>query len=131
VDGSNRRKPDLVAPGASVRSSYPPNGYISLSGTSMSAPHVAGAVALLWSAFPEVRGNVDFTEYALEQSALPLTTAQGCGGDGASEVPNNVYGYGQIDVSAAYAYLLTNPAPTPTPTPAPETVHSYLPLVKR
>ena len=70
----------------------------------MASPHVAGAVALLWSAFPSLRGNVDHTEFILEQTALHLTTTQGCGGDTSSQVPNNVYGYGRIDVLAAYNY---------------------------
>jgi subtilisin family serine protease len=101
IDGSLRRKPDLVAPGVAVRSSSR-NGYATLNGTSMAAPHVGGAVALLWSAFPNLRGHVDATEKLLEDSAVPLTTTQGCGGDSASAVPNNVYGYGRLDVYAAY-----------------------------
>jgi subtilisin family serine protease len=116
VDGSNRRKPDLVAPGSSIRSSYPTNTYATLSGTSMASPHVAGAVALLWSAFPNLRGNVDHTEFILEQSAVQLTTTQGCGGDTSSQVPNNVYGYGRIDVLAAYNYAAAEQNPTATPT---------------
>jgi len=102
VDGSNRRKPDLVAPGVSVRSSYPTNSYATLSGTSMASPHVAGAVVLLWSAFPALRGNVDATETLLMQTAVRLTTSQTCGGDVALQYPNNVYGFGRIDVLAAY-----------------------------
>jgi serine protease AprX len=101
ADGSGRSKPDLVAPGVNVRSSVH-DGYAALSGTSMASPHVGGAVALLWSAFPDLRGNVDRTEQLLEQSAAPLTTTVGCGGDSATQVPNNVYGYGRIDVFAAY-----------------------------
>ena len=116
ADGSNRKKPDLVAPGSSVRSSYPTNTYATLSGTSMASPHVAGAVALLWSAFPSLRGNVDHTEFILEQTAVHLTTTQGCGGDTASQVPNNVYGYGRIDVLAAYNYAAAEQNPTATPT---------------
>ena len=80
ADGSGRMKPDLVAPGVSVRSSEA-GGYGVLSGTSMASPHVGGAVALLWSAFPNLRGNVDATERLLEETARPLTSAQGCGGD--------------------------------------------------
>ena len=116
ADGSGRAKPDLVAPGSSVRSSYPNNTYATLSGTSMASPHVAGAVALLWSAFPNLRGNVDHTEFILEQTALHLTTTQGCGGDTSSQVPNNVYGYGRIDVLAAYNYAAAELIATPTPT---------------
>jgi hypothetical protein len=116
ADGSNRKKPDLVAPGSSVRSSYPSNSYATLSGTSMASPHVAGAVALLWSAFPNLRGNVDHTEFILEQTAVHLTTTQGCGGDTSSQVPNNVYGYGRIDVLAAYNYAASEVTPTATPT---------------
>jgi len=116
ADGSNRRKPDLVAPGSSVRSSYPTNSHATLSGTSMATPHVAGAVALLWSAFPGLRGNVDHTEFILEQTAVHLTTTQGCGGDTSSQVPNNVYGYGRIDVLAAYNYAAAEQNPTATPT---------------
>ena len=43
VDGSNRLKPDITAPGTSTRSSYntSDNAYASLSGTSMATPHIA------------------------------------------------------------------------------------------
>lgn len=116
-DGSGRAKPDLVAPGSSVRSAYPTNTYATLNGTSMASPHVAGAVALLWSAFPNLRGDVDHTEFILKETATHLTTTQGCSGDTSSQVPNNVYGYGQINVLAAYNYAAGELPPTPTSTP--------------
>ena len=104
VDGSGRRKPDVSAPGVSIRSSVPGNGYeSSWSGTSMAAPHVAGVVALLISAHPELRGDVDAIERILEQTAVPRTNTQTCGGISGATVPNNAFGWGRVDARAALA----------------------------
>ncbi|MEM7531339.1 MAG: S8 family serine peptidase [Chloroflexota bacterium] len=73
VDGSNRVKPDILAPGADVLSAYPNSTYESNSGTSMAGPHVAGVVALLWSANPALLGDIDATERILQLSTTPFT----------------------------------------------------------
>jgi subtilisin family serine protease len=102
VDGSGRRKPDVSAPGVSVRSSLRGSTYATMSGTSMAGPHVAGAAALLLSAYPWLAGEVDTIENLLEQTATPRTTSQACGGDTPASVPNHGYGWGRIDALAAY-----------------------------
>jgi len=107
VDGSNRRKPDLSAPGVNVRSSLPNGRYGMMSGTSMAAPHVAGAVALLWQAAPTLRGNVKATERLLFKTAYRgvQTGNQVCGGTSKHDIPNNLSGFGRLDVWKAYRNL--------------------------
>ena len=91
-------KPDISAPGDGVRSSYPPNTYAVLSGTSMATPHIAGAIALLYSAKPALIGDVDGTESALNTTARHINSSE-CSSDGT--YPNNLYGYGIVDAAAA------------------------------
>ncbi len=105
VDGSNRLKPDISAPGVSIRSSFPGTGYGPLSGTSMAGPHVAGLVALLLSVEPSLKGQVDGIETLVQDTAVPFTTTQSCGGDGPTDVPNHVFGYGRIDALTAFAAI--------------------------
>ncbi len=102
IDGSDRRKPDISAPGVDIRSSTVDGGYQGgWDGTSMAGPHVAGLVALVLSARPELAGDVDAVRELIERTAVHLTTAEGCGGDRIDAVPNNTYGWGRIDASAA------------------------------
>ena len=101
VDGSNRLKPDVSAPGSNVISAYTGSSYRSLSGTSMAGPHVAGLAALLISANPDLSGNVDELESLIRSNTVPLTSTDSCGGM-AGQTPNDVYGYGRIDAWAAF-----------------------------
>jgi serine protease AprX len=100
-DGSNGLKPDITAPGTNTRSSVATTltSYSSFSGTSMAAPHVAGAVALLWSAQPALRNKIDETEIFLENAAAHLSSAS-CGSTGGI-FPNKVFGYGRLDIKSA------------------------------
>jgi hypothetical protein len=72
VDASNRVKPDIAAPGTSVRSATNSSdtAYVSMQGTSMAGPHVAGATALVLSAVPSLSGNVTGTESRLTGGAV-------------------------------------------------------------
>jgi subtilisin family serine protease len=101
VDGSNRRKPDISAPGVNIRGAVPTNNYASgWSGTSMATPHITGSVALLWQAKPSLIGNIGATELLLEKKAVHIKTVETCGGT-AGKVPNNVFGYGVLNIYRA------------------------------
>ena len=109
-------KPDVSAPGVSVRSSVPTNNYASFSGTSMATPHVSGVVALLWSANPALVGNIAATVDLLQRNADFRSDTQ-CGSAGP---PNNVYGWGIINALTA----VQNSLPTRTLTVASATPSS-------
>ncbi len=94
-EGSIKIKPEVSAPGVNVRSCTRNGEYGQKSGTSMSSPHVVGAILLLREAFPYLRG-LDFKE-ALYNSCTDL----GEMGE------DNIFGKGIINVFAAYEYLIT------------------------
>ena len=94
----NLIKPNISAPGVSIRSSVPGGGYQSWDGTSMACPHLAGAIAILFQKNP----NLDFeTVYSLllDYARRP---SQG------APYPNNNYGWGILNV---YQSLLNTPSP--------------------
>ena len=101
--GGTYTKPDLSAPGVSVRSSIPGGGYGSMSGTSMAAPHVAGVVALLLSAQPSLRGQTDLVKAIVSRTADPMSYAT-CGG-APGGLPNNGYGWGIVNAQRAIESL--------------------------
>lgn len=107
--------PRLVAPGVSIFSAYREinpgvPAYATLSGTSMAAPHAAGALALLLSAHPDL--PLALQEYSLIHSAFDL-------GDPGYDFS---FGAGRLDVLAAYQWAR---AAWGSP------LKTYLPLVRR
>lgn len=99
ADGSGRIKPDILAPGAEVLSAYPGGTYEYGDGTSMAGPHVAGVVALMWSANPDLIGDMAGTTQILQETAQPYTGRVDCGNP--NETPNATAGYGLVDAYAA------------------------------
>ncbi|HEU5086718.1 MAG TPA: carboxypeptidase regulatory-like domain-containing protein, partial [Roseiflexaceae bacterium] len=83
----------------------------------MATPHVAGTIALLWSANPSLIGDYDATYALIRDSAHGLSDTR-CGDTAGG--PNNVYGYGRIDAYGAVARARINvPWLTVTTAPGP------------
>jgi hypothetical protein len=97
-------KPDVSAPGVSIRSSLPGGTYASWNGTSMATPHVTGLVALLKKAKPDL--TVDNMRVIMESTSIDLGTAG----------KDNNYGSGRIDALAAVERALNPSADFTAPT---------------
>ncbi len=94
-------KPNISAPGSNICSSIPGSAWsCGYSGTSMAAPHVAGAVALLWSCNASLIGDMAATFELLQDTADPPNDAGNCGVPADGE-GNYTYGYGYLNVLAA------------------------------
>ena len=104
--------PEMVAPGVEIRTTDRYGTYQTTSGTSLAAPHVAGALALLWSAFPDL--TTAQQEAALLRSALDL------GSPGA----DNTFGHGRLDVLAAYSELMASTQLSLTTLDSPDPVYA-------
>jgi subtilisin family serine protease len=128
---SNYGSPDVFvsAPGVSVVSTVPGNGYAYMSGTSMASPYVTALAALIRSLHPEASVAQVRELLALSSDKVgggsygadPYGTCAGCTWD-------QHYGYGRIDVARALATAVPTvppaappPAPPPPPPPARDT----------
>ncbi|MBN1465789.1 S8 family serine peptidase [candidate division KSB1 bacterium] len=96
--GSNYGKTtvDIAAPGKNILSTVPGNSYASLSGTSMAAPHIAGAAALLLSVNPGL--TVDGLKTALFTTVDPL-----------DDFTNKIVTGGRLNLRAAVESVLPTP----------------------
>jgi PKD repeat protein/subtilisin family serine protease len=94
-------KPQVLAPGVSIRSSVnsSDSAYANYSGTSMSSPHVSGLIALMWQAAPCLIGDYVATEMIIEQTATPIPYDDGT--TGSAHSPNYATGWGEINALAA------------------------------
>jgi subtilisin family serine protease len=90
------KKPEVVAPGVNVRSSTNNGAYASWSGTAMAVPHVAGVIALMRQANPDL----DVT--TAKQIIMETARDEGMAGE------DNSYGWGFIDAYAAVSRVLAS-----------------------
>ncbi len=93
--GAYAMKPEVMAPGSDIWSAQPGGGYQYLSGTSMAGPHVAGVVALMRAANP----NVDVT--TIKQILMDTAIDMGTVGE------DNDYGHGRIDAYEAVLAVMS------------------------
>ncbi|MBN8201727.1 S8 family serine peptidase [Bacillus sp. NTK034] len=89
--GGSEIKPDLVAPGEEILSTLPNNEYGMSSGTSMAAPHVSGAIAILKQMQPNM--PIDKIKESLYAGLIPLSDLN------YSSSPNDAYGRGLLDLT--------------------------------
>ena len=87
--GDGRLKPDLVAPGERIRAPFR-DGWGDLDGTSMAAPHVSGAAAMLMARYPDLTGQPARVKRLLCESATDLGRER------------TFQGHGMLDVLRAF-----------------------------
>jgi subtilisin family serine protease len=100
-------KPDISAPGVDVTSSIPGGTWEAFSGTSMATPHVAGAMALLFSAVPEIR-----TLSGAKRAIFIEDLLKGSVDDLGEAGHDCRYGFGRLNTLRAVALAKNTPLPT-------------------
>lgn len=102
--GYPQLKPQVLAPGVDIVSAFDftDDAYGTMTGTSMSSPHIAGLVALMLDAGECLKGDYATLGTLIMSTARPLPYASGgTPAPGPGDVPNYATGWGEIDVPAA------------------------------
>lgn len=97
-----RIKPEIVAQGTSVISTYPGNLYISNSGTSMASPAVAGGLALLYQRYRQLHNGANPKNGLMK--ALLCNGATDLGNPG----PDYSFGFGWMNLLRSVKMLENN-----------------------
>lgn len=97
-----RQKPDVAAPGEKVRAACAKGSFVAMTGTSVSAPHVAGVAALLLQARPNATAG-NLRQWIIGSTQLPTATptAKATAGQAAARTWDPCLGFGRIDAAAA------------------------------
>ena len=84
--GDGRLKPDLVAPGERIHGPLPNGGWGQQDGTSMAAPHVSGAAAMLMARYSELIGQPRRIKRVICDTATELDRERSFQGNGMLDV---------------------------------------------
>lgn len=96
----NRVKPDIIAPGVNIYGPKPGGGYTYKTGTSIAAAYTAGAAALLLT-WGVIYNNLPL----METSDVKYILIRGAQRDASAEYPNNISGYGKINLLNSFLQL--------------------------
>ncbi|MCL2350626.1 MAG: S8 family serine peptidase [Defluviitaleaceae bacterium] len=94
------QKPDIVAPGVNVLSSAPGGGYDNFTGTSIAAPFVTGAAALMME-WGIIKGDDPYLYGQKVKAFLHL----GANRRTDRQYPNEIWGYGTLCLKSSLEYL--------------------------
>ncbi len=111
----------LAAPGVEITSTYPNNQFVSMSGTSMSTPHVTGSVALVYSVSPSPLSYLQIKNFILQNT----TYINSMNGKTITNGMLNLYNA----VLAVTPGVTPTPTLTPTPTPTPTPTITNVPTI--